>query len=266
VNNTFYGAESRYINYKFDLFTMNTKELEEHPLLPLLLNERLPTLGLDVETYGPYIVALFPVTAVRATTTLMNKDNENVNGDLLLDGWDDIQELLQASSEIQELNDDESKWIQLKNDLISTWRIYIKEQQEQQQLKLLEREQNLQKTLEQERLIAIENAATTEAANKLNDTVGTNGTSSDGAAKRALLNRFGYEDDDTTNDNTVEEGEGNTGATTKNSNKNIGKGKTIPPSTTTKREEQQKTKQHNQQKVDAKDERRKRATKGERHR
>ena len=238
---------------------MSTEESEEHPLLTLLLNERLPTLGLDVETYGPYIVALFPLSST---------PGDEIEDEL--EGWDEILELLQASSDLEDLED--KVWEQLKVDLISTWQSYRKEQVERLKAKMAEKEEHLQKVLELERDVAKLNA---EA--KANDTTGaTNGSSHnnssiDDATKRALLNRFGYEED--ANDDG---GKGVEGGTSKakadttdissyNTNTAAATKQQYPP-VTTKREEQQKTKAAQQQKVDAKEERRKRATKGERRR
>ena len=234
---------------------MNSEEHEEHPLLTLLLNERLPTLGLDVETYGPYIVALFPTTSTPS--------DEMVDE---LEGWDEILELLQASSELQDL--EINVWEQLKVDLISTWQSYRMQQDEQQKVKMLEKEQNLQKMLELECDIAKMNAEA-KGNNFMGTSNSNNNSSIDEATKRALLNRFGYEDDE----NYDEDG----GATNKTKTDTIENTNITTPSTstkqqqqhppvTTKREEQQKTKAAQQQKVDAKEERRKRTTKGERRR
>ena len=225
---------------------------EEHPLLTLLLNERLPELGLDVETYGPYIVALFPLS--------------DTIGDEVVDeieGWDEILELLQASTEIQDL--EEHVWEQLKVDLLSTWRSYREGQIEQQKVKQLEKEQNLKKILELERDMAKMNA---EA--KVSDPTETsngNNSSTNDATKLALLNRFAYEEDE--NDDGDKGVEGTTNKTkAESTDKNHTTPSTTPkhPPVTTKREEQQKTKAAQQQKIDAKEERRKRAMKGERRR
>jgi hypothetical protein len=234
---------------------MSSEESEEHPLLRLLLNERLPTLGLDIETYGPYIVALFPLSGT-------------FGDDLVdeLEGWDEILELLQASSELQDL--DENVWEQLKVDLLSSWQSYQKQQAEQQKEKLLEKEVHLQKMLELERDVAKMNAEG-KGADSTGTTNGSNNSSSiDDAAKRALLNRFGYEEDENDDTGKGVDGASNKGKadTAENSNATPSTMKHQHPPVTTKREEQQKTKAAQQQKVDAKEERRKRATKGERRR
>jgi hypothetical protein len=232
----------------------------EHPLLSLLLNERLPTLGLDVDTYGPYIVALFPLASLNSTTaTTMCSDDDDENMKELNEGWDEIVELLQASSDIED-SLDETAWIQLKHDLTLTWRSYLQQQRERQQLLLVERELSLQKTLEGERELALLNAM------KLNETTETNTDRAiDDAAKRALLNRFAYEDssDVDGSEGKTEESNGASDAATDQHHSHKGKN-TVP--VTTKREEQQKTKLQVQQKIDAKEERRKRAVKGERRR
>ncbi len=224
---------------------MNSGESEEHPLLTLLLNERLPTLGLDIETYGPYIVALFPIS---------DTPGDSIGEEL--EGWDEIVELLKASSELQNLED--SVWEKLRVDLVSTWQSYRELQIEQHREKLMEKEQHLQKMLEVERDMALMNAETKSNASAVTLNGSNNNSSIDDAAKRALLNRFGYEED------TNVDGGGKEGGTTDSSN--MTSTKPQHPPVTTKREEQQKTKAAQQQKVDAKEERRKRAVKGERHR
>jgi hypothetical protein len=61
------------------------------------LTEILPQLGLDVETYGPYV------------TGYANEDEDTD------DGMDDLIELLRASSESH--GDDDASWTKFRNDI-----------------------------------------------------------------------------------------------------------------------------------------------------
>jgi hypothetical protein len=250
----------------------------EHPLFPLL-QERLPRLGLNVETYAPYVLALFPipVSSAALAATHESKVSTDINSDI--EGWDDVVELLQASSDedlLEDVNDD--AWVLLRKDLIHAWTAYRHQVYEQQKAQLAVQEEIFQKRLEEERELAIINEMTSAAAISGGSDSKESRATAD-SAKQALLNRFGYEEDDA--DDIV--GVANTNgmnvsrsATSKlggkdepvnalaaSSQTKSGKGPGIT-ATPSKREEQQKTKLQQQQKVATKEERRKRATKGER--
>lgn len=249
----------------------------EHPLFSLL-QERLPLLGLDVETYTPYVLALFPIPA-SPTIFSMHEVNDSTNSEI--EGWDDVVELLLASSDENLSEEDYGIALtQLKNDLIRHWITYQYQQYEQKQSQLAEQEQNFQKLLQQERELAVINEMTSAAAicGGADDNEARTDTD---LAKQALLHRFGYEDDDVDDDlNTSGLNSVSRSATSKLAGKDEAVNSTATSSLVksckfmssgistapSKREEQQKTKLQQQQKVTAKEERRKRATKGERRR
>jgi hypothetical protein len=78
---------------------------DEHHYLDSFLQERLPALGLDYETYGSYVRGL------------VDEDDGDTNADVESDNttWDEIMDLLQASSETH--CDDSEVWISLKQEI-----------------------------------------------------------------------------------------------------------------------------------------------------
>ena len=87
---------------------------ETHYLTPYLTSF-LPTVGIDPETYIPYI-------------TGFSKDNdEHDNGDNNddLEALDELMELLQASSESH--SDDESVWKKLRGEILRRGKIHREE-------------------------------------------------------------------------------------------------------------------------------------------
>jgi hypothetical protein len=250
-----YSNNNTTTNTLFLLFGKMSTDDDEHPLLPLL-QERLPLFGLDVEAYGPYILVLFPVLP---TTSSIASVVESDDSKSEIEGWDDVVELLEASSDellLQEM--DENVWMQLKDDLVNTWLKYQKQVYDSLQLKIIERENNLQLELEHERDLASINTAV--AKTTIKGDPDEKEASIDDVTKRALLHRFGYEEDP---DEIVDIVDANSNG--KNTD-NTSNGKIVGINTPSKREEQQKTKLLQQQKITSKEERRKRATKGERRR
>eukprot|EP00957_Ditylum_brightwellii_P182306 13888705-Ditylum_brightwellii.AAC.1 len=77
-----------------------TMASDEHHLTPYL-NETLPSLGLDPETYGPYVTGF--------------DDDENDN-DQDEDALNDLIELLRASSETH--SDDEEAWEAFRKEIV----------------------------------------------------------------------------------------------------------------------------------------------------
>jgi hypothetical protein len=216
---------------------------EEH-YLESFLSVQLPKLGLDYDTYGPYVVGVF-------------HRNE---GDALLDEeeLDGVLELLRASSDD---NHDDVAWEQLKRDVIAKHEDYTREFQ-----KVQEKQRQEAQLREQERLRHdIEIARTMPVEKKKHVLTAI----MDEEQKRALVERFAYyeelqEEEESEADILVSNKhvahEANATKTTKES-RSAQKTKT-----TTKREEQAATKQQKLLKMKAKEERRKRATKSERRR
>lgn len=209
-----------------------------HELAPFL-QERLPALGLDYDTYGAYVLPLLT-------------SGEEVADE---DEWESVMELLQASSESH--TDDDEAWVQLRSDIERVWKEYRDRKSLQEASAALDERMQLQKQIEEER------KRISEAASKSPPTA----KKPDDAAKRALLDRFGYEDPD-------EDGKAASGdAEEPVSNREVAKLMDLAKARAmrehkgaTKREEQQKTALARKNKMDLKEERRKRATKGERKR
>jgi hypothetical protein len=217
---------------------MSSDDDEGHALNPFLA-ERLLTLGLDSETYGAYILPL-----------LTDEDEQDE------DEWASVMELLQASSESH--SDDVQAWLTLRLDINVAWKAH------RDQVKLREkhehdlREHQFGIQIEREREIAREAAAKQAQQKALEAKESTDD------AKRALLDRFAYEDGDGGDDEDDE---------TPMTNHDVAKQREEEKSKevrshkqTTKKEEQHKTKEAKINKVQLKEERRKRATKGERKR
>jgi hypothetical protein len=215
---------------------------EEH-YLESFLSVQLPKLGLDYDTYGPYVVGVF-------------HRNE---GDALLDEeeLDGVLELLRASSDD---NHDDVAWEQLKRDVIAKHEDYTREFQ-----KVQEKQRQEAQLREQERLRHdIEIARTMPVEKKKHVLTAI----MDEEQKRALVERFAYEELQ-----EEEEGEADKLVSNKHVAHEANATKTTKESrsaqktkTTTKREEQAATKQQKLLKMKAKEERRKRATKSERRR
>jgi hypothetical protein len=212
---------------------------EEHALAGFL-NDRLDRLGLDAETYAPYLLPLL---------TEEEKDDEE---------WESVMELLQASSESH--SDDNQAWEDLRRDIEQAWATH------KEDLEKLERVAGEKRVMEMEEKLAEEKReveeALAEAERKKSEEHAVGDGAGIDAAKRALVARYAFEDDEN-------EG-GDEGAPT---NKEVAaqekqeKGRELRgQSVQTKKEEQTKTKEANLQKARLKEDRRKRAVKGERKR
>ena len=92
------------------------ESMDEH-YLSAYLEETLPEIGLDYETYGPYVTGLFPTTSDGGEEDNFEDVEEEINN---------IIELLQSSSETH--SDDEQCWIQLKNEITHRTKAYNNEQ------------------------------------------------------------------------------------------------------------------------------------------
>jgi hypothetical protein len=225
------------------------QEAEQH-VLSDFLRERLTALGLDYDTYGPYVLPLL---------TDEEHDDEE---------WETVLELLQASSETH--CDDDEAWTDLRTSIEQQWKHHQSLTALAAQKHEAERHALYQEALKEEREQMHRDAETAAASAAAAAAAGgatpitTNATEPD-AAKRALLARFAYEapeededgEDDApvlTNRQVAEKAAQEAAAAMR--------GKSVQ----TKNEERTKTKAAKQQKVQAKEERRQRATKGERKR
>ena len=154
---------------------------EEHFLSPYL-SKRLPELGLDYETYGPYCLGAV--------------GNESSNGDdddyEELDG---IIELLQSSSETH--SDDEDAWKELREEIIrlaneSRNAANAKKSEEARKVREAEEEKIRQAKAEAE---AYEKILEEKKAHKDSEE-----DEEKKKAREALLNRFAYEKEDDAGD------------------------------------------------------------------
>ena len=206
------------------------------------LSGRLSELGLDYETYGPYLV---PV--------LTEGDEETRKEE-----WESVLELLQASSETH--SDDEQAWAAFRTDVQGLWDKLMAErsaQQRKQHDKEVEAyNEGLVKEREVARLAEIERqrAVKEKAAREMDD------------AKRAMIERYAYENDE---DDSQADDEGEAVVSNKEAAAQAAREHSRElkkQNVTSKKEEQQKTAKAKLQKAKLKEERRHRAAKGERKR
>ncbi len=205
--------------------------IADNPNLVAFLEERLPQLGLDGETYGMYVLG--------------TSDDEELQ---------EIMQLLQASSEVE----DEIVWEQLTNDIQEKLkldqRLKEEKEEEQRQHKKALLEQSLAQAKEQ---LHTEPTTTTTTTKSHSSAV-------DEATKKALLSRFAYDQDE---DDNLEESEApltNREAAAQASQEKSQELRSHKVQT--KKEEQQKTKEQKASKQQLKEDRRKRTQKAERKR
>jgi hypothetical protein len=237
-----------------------------HAMAPFL-EERLPALGLDYETYGPYILPLLTTT----TTTAATQDDIDCGGDVPPDNeadeeWNTVLELLQASSSLEDgAADDMILWQTFRSDIETAWR---KRQIDQQQKRAAQQSRlalAVQAQMERDRQLDLLAQERQEEASELlrNNKV-------DDEAKRRLVEQYGYE----ASDDDEEQQPGAAGEPVVANNREVAqqleqaktKAMREHKSQPTKQEEQLKTKEAKKTKEMLKEERRKRAVKGERRR
>jgi hypothetical protein len=230
---------------------MTAADTTDHALSHFL-SERLPLLGLDYETYGPYVEALF---------TLNDRDLSSEHQDIVDDEeWDSVMQLLQASSESH--SDQDEVWETLRRDIRAAW------QEEWHHRQALEAQRRHEQHVQLEETIAREKEEARQIAEHKQQQQQQQQKSEAPHAdtKHAILSRFAYEHDGSDDDEAPESETfvSNQQVAAQAAQERTQALKKV--SVTTKKEEQQKTAQAKQDKVQAKEERRKRATKGERRR
>lgn len=208
---------------------------EEQHYLDAFLAESLPKLGLDQDTYGPYITGA---------------DEED-------DDLDDIIELLRASSETH--SDDDESWTAFKLQIVERRREYMIQEKVKKETMALEA-LNLQKeSLQREIEIAQSNALEVEQRLEAKKAEGIS------AEKLALMDQYGYEvEGEEDIDGDDDGGASNREHAAKQHVENAKK--TRSQYQQTKKDARAETKQAKADKNAKKEERRKRATKGERKR
>lgn len=223
---------------------------EEAHALTEFLSERLPQLGLDADTYAPYLLPLL---------TENNKEDQDE------EEWNCVLELLQASSETH--SDDEAAWTALRQDIEAAWQGHLQRVAATERDAAAARQAELQAQLEQEKQ-EMQQALAEAEQQKAAATI-TSVSSKNDAAKQALLSRYAFENDQDDHNNA----NGAAAAEAPVSNKEVAAQALVEQARAlrgqqvqTKKDEQQKTKQQKVAKAQLKEERRKRATKGERKR
>ncbi|KAL9181222.1 hypothetical protein ACHAXT_010027 [Thalassiosira profunda] len=220
--------------------------MSEDHYLDSYLSEILPSLGLDAETYAPYV------------TGYANDDDDEDSDDSL----DELIELLRASSETH--GEDEAVWKDFRREIVQRRKDFVSGESARKELEALEIQEATNEQLQQEIKLAQQNALEVEerkakelAANKVEN------MSHD---KIAMMAKYGYEDDD---GGAEDDGEPGKPMTNKEhaaavSMQNAKSQRSSQKQT--KKEAQQETAKAKADKNAKKEERRKKAGKRERHR
>jgi hypothetical protein len=214
---------------------------EAHALEPFL-TKRLTDLGLDYETYGPYVLPLL--------TEVEHADE---------DDWEGVMQLLQASSESH--CDDDQAWKDLRVDIDATWKTHRDAVIESEKQELGHKNQEMKEILERDRQKAAEAAILEEEKKKAKPAETSNKVVDE--AKRAMIARYAFEEDDE-NEEEEDAPETNKQVAARTSREKSAEEKN--KHVVTKREEQQKTAAERMGKAKLKEERRERSTKQERKR
>ena len=243
-------------------------DAQQHPRRPHLhhlLQDSLPKLGLDCETYGPYVWG--------------DEDDDDSDDDK------DVDELkvlvlgvLQASSETH--SEDDDVWTDLIEQIIKANELDSKRRRESKDRHLQETKTKLEEDLAKAKLE--EQQQQPEEEDDKNNEKSPEQQKADAEAKRQLMERFGYElddDDEQTNKNASGGGGGKKSSSsaktattaTATTNRDVAaahnseKSKAMKnQSKTTKADERKITKQNRSNKEEKKEARRKKAVKGER--
>jgi hypothetical protein len=225
------------------------------PHLTAFLQVRLVELGLDYDTYGPYVLGIE-----------VGNDNDDDNDEEAQEEIEQVCQLLQASSESELYMQNDEVWTELGRQILLEIRKDNDDQLALQQTRIQFGKQQLQDQLDLAKQENIDqpkpSSETTTTTTTTTASSSTSKSSIDEAAKKAMLQRFAYEQDD---DEPGEEG----GAVT---NKQVAQQVTTAKAQelkskkglNTKKLEQAKTKDDRANKAQAKEDRKKRAVKGER--
>lgn len=221
--------------------------VDQH-FLNTYLSLHLPKLGIDYETYGPYITGLI-------ADDIIDKD-----------GLGDVIELLKASTEIEEFQEKDDIWETLKDAILQLCEEEYKRRKEEEEKDALERRQRqamsaMNLSEQAEELVKNEND---KAKLQLQS---QSQPSEDDAARRKILERYAYEDSGDESDDKEEDTkpvlDNRTVAKQAEAEKNQKLRKDFNESKKASKEASAKGKV---EKSLAKEERKKRATKGERRR
>ena len=242
-------------------------DAQQHPRRPHLhhlLQDSLPKLGLDCETYGPYVWG--------------DEDDDDSDDDKDVDELKDlVLGVLQASSETH--SEDDDVWTDLIEQIIKANELDSKRRRESKDRHLQETKTRLEEDLAKAKLE--EQQQQPEEEDDKNNEKSPEQQKADAEAKRQLMERFGYElddDDEQTNKNASGGGGKKSSSSAKTAttatattNRDVAaahnseKSKAMKnQSKTTKADERKITKQNRSNKEEKKEARRKKAVKGER--
>ncbi len=112
---------------------MTEEDSGSNPLLLTYLNETLPKLGLDSETYAPYVMGCFE----NYNNDDNHHDDDNDYDESLDENVTEIIALLQASSETH--SDDERVWEELKAEVLRKHLDFVKELKVKKNEELMEK-------------------------------------------------------------------------------------------------------------------------------
>mmetsp|Transcript_22614 Transcript_22614/g.31582 ORF Transcript_22614/g.31582 Transcript_22614/m.31582 type:complete len:224 (-) Transcript_22614:66-737(-) len=223
--------------------------MSDDHFLSAFLESRLPELGLDFETYGPYVMGV------------VGSDGEDDQEEGSLD---DILELLQASSETH--SDDEEAWDGLKQEIKVQLKQYTENQQKEEEKARQIQKQQEQALLQKEIELAKEQQQLKEEAE--------GGAQEEmDEAKKALMARFAYDESE------IYDESGNLTKPKGGNEEDVVNNKQFASKTrmddakkerqkhnASKKDAREETKKAKEEKNRLKEERKKRATKGERKR
>jgi hypothetical protein len=238
--------------------------MDDEHYLTAFLNEQLQALGLDADTYGPYLTGEGSLFNSDSTA---GDDDEEVDSDEL----DSVLELLQASSETHE--EDPDAFAHLKTQLLQRRQQHLvtSKQQHQEKQELDKQEKQRKKQLDLEKAQLAEKKKEEDRLERLN-----NQTEDQRLAKLKLVEEYGYEQEDVADEEgDDEDGGGDAGGGAGGGSLNHNNSTAIEKekrqamrqqSSEQKTKAKEETKQAKLSKEEAKEDRRKRAQKGERQR
>jgi hypothetical protein len=206
--------------------------------LTTFLANRLPALGLDAELYGPYVLSL-----------LVDDDT---------DDWTSVLELLRASSETHA--DDDACWNLLRCDATQEYKRIVAAIAAANEQEVAAADDTTATTLTSNELTiaaASDESARSALEHSTTTTSSTKTTTTDNAVKQAVLSRFAYDEEDDDDDDEEDSALVAVQPTAAKPNHPVVK---------TKQLARHETAVAKQNKIQAKEDRRKRATKQERKR
>ena len=248
--------------------------------LDSFLQERLPALGLEYETYGPYVRGLVGDDDDNAddehnNNNNSNHDNDDNHHDDTMDpdsDWNDVLELLQASSETH-ADDPNAFLVVLKRQLHERRAQHRADVQRRAQAQRIERHAHEQAMLARD--IELAKLRKNDEDELMMKQQSSKGSAVMDDAKRLIVARFEYDESELYGEDgtlvklSSADADGEQVLTNKDAaamahQEKLNQMKS--QKTTSKKDEQLKTKQAKLDKVKQKEERRNKAQKGERHR